>query len=169
MWEFLCCHDILQSKYILKMTQKFANLMKYLVIYWIWIDCTISIWKFWFMWFHKKCLDKFCGQMSTNNQCFFLRNFFTLWQPKKFNVKGKGFFFGKKGQTYHILKRKNVNSTHLESTFLEVAKTKRDFVNFLFSAFISNHIWLIPFVMIVSLLPYLKWKKNSLVVTLHIY
>jgi hypothetical protein len=36
-----CCEDILQNANI--MYKWFQNLMKYLVIYWIWIDCTISI------------------------------------------------------------------------------------------------------------------------------
>jgi hypothetical protein len=59
---------------------------------------------------------------------------------KKSSGKGRKVFFWKKGQSYHILKRKNLNSPHLESTFLEVVKTKKYFVNFLFLAFTSNQI-----------------------------
>jgi hypothetical protein len=42
--------------------------MKYLVIYWIWVDCTISITieKFDSCDFIKKLLDKFLIQMSLN-------------------------------------------------------------------------------------------------------
>jgi hypothetical protein len=60
--------------------------MKYLIIYWIWIDYIIFNynWKIWFMWFHKKQLNKFFIQMNISvlKKNILLRNYFHLKDDK---------------------------------------------------------------------------------------
>jgi hypothetical protein len=62
--------------------------MKYLVIYWIWIDCTISITieKFESCDFTKKHLDKFFIQtnISVLKKNILLRNYFHLKDEKNY-------------------------------------------------------------------------------------
>jgi hypothetical protein len=97
MWKKMLSQYIAMCKYTIKMIEMITKLMKYLVVHWIWIDCTISITihvisqKTFGQVFHSnehKCVEILFGKLRRIMlEAFVLKSILYVYQNTKWNQR----------------------------------------------------------------------------------